>query len=380
MEEYGLIVLDFWDGITFGATAAWEWITGYPDRRNRRSVPEDSWRERSPSHKETVLSQIRRSGKFASTWPCARRGHRQFRLAPPRRKGRSIWGCPTRPVQEVPSGSPDSRPLDPFQATTGNAASGDPQSIVSRPETPSRMRTQVSSGGVSLEAASLWETLSPDSSRRPAFPAPNAPTKRTRAAIVKTTGRGCLPSAFSFGFRGFSFARLVSRFAAERPQAFSTTSIGVQPVRAARRPLTQMAGGAGVAASSANTIAFNKKYHSPFLVGPTWHRRNLRADQEICVAPIWRLSVDYFRIATHPQTESPVAFDRLLTDSEPERVRHPDVPKSQPVLWRNRALSWPIACRSLHRDDDLPLVIPRAKMTKGLTRFAQFVRSVDYRH
>jgi hypothetical protein len=31
MEEYGLIVPDFWDGITFGATAAWEWITGYPE-------------------------------------------------------------------------------------------------------------------------------------------------------------------------------------------------------------------------------------------------------------------------------------------------------------------------------------------------------------
>src|SRR6516165_590289 len=130
MEEYGLIVLDFWDGITFGATAAWEWITGYPDRRNRRSVPEDSWRERSPSHKETVLSQIRRSGKFASTWPCARRGHRQFRLATPL-AGRA---GPNAVAQPDPF-----RKCRPAVQTRGpGAVSGDDGS--SALETPSRMR------------------------------------------------------------------------------------------------------------------------------------------------------------------------------------------------------------------------------------------------
>ena len=35
---------------------------------------------------------------------------------------------------------------------------------------------------------------------------------------------------------------------------------------------------------------------------------------------------------------------------------------------------------SLHCDDDLPLVIPRAKMMKGFAPFAQLVRAVDHGH
>jgi hypothetical protein len=147
--------------------------------------------------------------------------------------------------------------VDPFSKCRPAPSARDPGAVLgagesSAPETPSRMRAWVHQGGASRGAASLWET-------------------------PRLVASSCISCA--------KRAQASSRYVPPAPPG----------------PLTQIARDGGVAPSSGNTIACDKKYHLPFFVDPTWWRSGkLRADQEICVAPIWRLSVDYFRIGDQP--------------------------------------------------------------------------------